>query len=98
MAHRYHHSAEIHGHSSKKAHASSGHAEHGRKHPHSSSHMIAEDHSAACLLPNGVIDKTYGSYEHAMPDYHLPDLSTGVEKQMSEDRTDMKRAFKPSKY
>ena len=74
------------------------HHEHGKKHSKSHAHMIAEDHGAPCLLPTGVVDKYYEKHEEGQPSHHLADLSTGVEMQMKEDREDMKRVFKPSKY
>ena len=61
------------------------------------SRMIAEDPNAPCLLPRNVIDRDWpraSSYEMSIE----PDLFNGVQKQIAQDTSDFKKAFKPGKY
>ncbi len=60
--------------------------------------MIKEDKSAPCLLPTNVIDKYWpkaASYDMGRIG---ADLFNGVQKQMSRDYSDLKKAAKPGKY
>lgn len=60
-------------------------------------HMIADDWNAPALLPQNVISRDWpraASYNLGTMD----DLFSGVQKQMSEDFSDLRKAEKPGKY
>lgn len=61
--------------------------------------MIREDRSAPCLLPRQVIDKDWPRTEVYMKE-GAADLFMGVQKQMSQDKSDMNKASAqgPHKY
>ena len=59
--------------------------------------MIQDDWSAPALLPRMVIDKDWPHGWNYM-NYGEADLFTGVQKQIKEDHSDMKKAFGPRKY
>ena len=61
------------------------------------SSMIAEDRSAACLLPTHIIEKDWNESGN----YHMKYVDTlfnGISKQMREDEADFAKAFGPRKY
>lgn len=60
--------------------------------------VIHEDESKWCNLPDQVMVKHMKPREYVMPHSNIPDLATGVEQQLSEDVSDMRRSFGPKKY
>jgi len=59
--------------------------------------MIHEMPGNFCLLPENVIAKDWpASPDHAM--YASPDLFEGAQRQLHEDKADLKRIMKPGKY
>lgn len=56
--------------------------------------MISEEMSAPALCPEGVMSKYFAPTMDATMG-GIDDLYDGVERSMAEDRSDMKRAFKP---
>lgn len=61
------------------------------------SRMIGDDWSAPALLPRMVMDKDWPQAHNYM-NYGEADLFMGVQKQLKEDGSDMKREFKAGKY
>ena len=59
--------------------------------------MIKDDLSAPSNLPRELMDKEWPSYAPLMHD-EIPDLFMGVQKQMSRDHDDLKKAMNPKKY
>ncbi len=63
--------------------------------------MINDDYSAAAHLPTGVMEKSYEESYGGMYGYSggtIPDLYTGVSKQLKEDVAGLKKVMGPSKY
>ena len=52
--------------------------------------MIHEDKSAACLLPQGVIEKVWPGGNYSAPT-GVVDLFSGVNKRLESDRASLKR-------
>lgn len=59
--------------------------------------MIREDWGEPCLLPRTVIDRDWPRSNNYMK-YGEADLFMGVQKQLDEDASDMRRENKPKKY
>lgn len=60
--------------------------------------MISADMSAPALLPQGVIDKYWPRINDYSLGYVPNDLFQGVQRQRSEDNSDLRKAAKPNKY
>ena len=60
--------------------------------------MISADMSAPALLPQGVIDKMWPRINDYSLGYVPQDLFQGVQKQRSEDNSDLRRSSSPKKY
>jgi hypothetical protein len=58
--------------------------------------MISEAKGAPCHLPTQVIDKVWpAAAGSSLPGE--PDLFMGVQKQINQDSSDLRKAFRPSK-
>ena len=63
--------------------------------------MISDDYSAPAMLPKGVIEKAYDESYGAMSGYTggtIPDLYSGVSKQLKEDVAGLRKVMGPSKF
>lgn len=72
-------------------------AEMAKKQAAEDSMMIRDDYSQPCLLPSGAVDRDWPNDGR----FYLgreQDLFNGVQKQLSEDGSDMRKVYKPGKY
>jgi hypothetical protein len=61
--------------------------------------MIADDWSAPALLPRNVIDRNWPrSHDYDYMGGHINDLFTGVQDQIGDDVSDLRREMNPKKY
>lgn len=58
--------------------------------------MIHDDYSAPALCPRHVIEMEWPELGRYM-DERMPDLFSGVQRQMKKDMSDMKKLYKPAK-
>jgi len=75
----------------------SGHLNHARKQEHKDFEMISEDHSAPANMPQEVKYHAWPKAGH-YAEYSLDDTIRGIDKQMDEDGSAMKRHKSTKKY